>query len=62
MLGLYYAGQPYPGQSGIVTTVTLVVQNATHSHTADAPSLTQAHLLVVADALQAQTLDAVSVS
>lgn len=59
MLGVYYAGQPYAGQSGIVTTVILSPADATHAHGVDSPSLTQAHTLVVADASQAHTVDSV---
>lgn len=55
MLGVYYAGQPYAGQSGIALNIDLIVQDATHTHSADSPSLTQANILVVANAAHAHS-------
>ena len=53
MLGVYYAGQPYAGQSGVALNIDLVVADAYHAHTSDSPSLVQANLLVVANAAHA---------
>lgn len=41
----------------VSTTVTLTVADASHAHTADAPSLAQAHSLVVADATHGHTAE-----
>jgi hypothetical protein len=55
MLGFYYGGQAYTGQSGFATTVFLSVQNATHAHTAASPTLNELSTLAVANASHAIT-------
>ena len=62
MLGIYYAGQPYPGQSGLALNIDLVVADSLHSHLADSPSLTQANILVVAPGLHGHLADVLSLT
>ena len=62
MLGLYYAGQPYAGQSGIALNIDLVVADSLHSHLADSPSLTQANILVVAAGVHGHLADVLSLT
>lgn len=55
MLGAYYTGQSYPGQSGFVTSGdVLAVGSATHAHTADSPEIYLGDVtLAMGDALHA---------
>lgn len=56
MFGGYYTGQPFGGQSdGMNFTVTLVVSDTLQAHAADNITLTQQHLLTIANALQSIT-------
>lgn len=59
MLGAFYTGLPYPGQSdGLVFGVDLVVADLQHGHLLDSFAVTQAHTLVgVPDLLHAHALD-----
>lgn len=43
-----------PSEGGVIT---LIVQDATHSHSVDAPSLTQAHVLTLADSLHGHSVE-----
>jgi len=43
-----------PSSGGVIT---LIVQKATHGHTVESPSLTQAHVLALADSLHGHTVE-----
>jgi len=63
MIGVYYAGFPFGGQSGgTVFTSVLIIDDALHGHAVEVFALTQQHILAVADALHAQLTDAAFIS
>lgn len=65
MLGAYYTGQAYLGQSGLAVgslPATLVVANSYHAHTGADVALVQKHLLLANDAIHPQVVDGVTLS
>lgn len=61
MLGGYYLGQLYLGESGLPNGQ-LTVQDSNHSHTADSIVLVQHYTLAVSDTLHGHTVDGVSLT
>lgn len=62
MLGGYYLGQLYLGESGLPSTGQLVVQDTHHSHTADNVTLIQHFTLVISDTVHGHTVDNVDLT
>ena len=60
MLGGYYLGQLYLGESGAVHTDTLSVGDTFHGHTVDQATIIEHKTLVVADATHGHTVDNIS--
>lgn len=62
MLGGYFGGQAYPGQSGGVELVpTLAIQDAFHAQAADNITLSENFLLTIQNAAHAQVADEVAI-
>ena len=57
MLGGYYLGQLYLGESGSMQSGLLTIQDSFHDHTVDNINIIQQHLITVQDALHGHTVD-----
>lgn len=62
MLGGYYLGQLYLGESGLPSTGQLTVQDTHHSHTADNVVLVEHKTLVISDTTHGHTVDNVEIT
>jgi len=57
MLGGYYLGQLYLGESGLPAAGVLAIQNTSHDHTVDSIILLQQHVIVVSNTTHSLTSD-----